>query len=843
MNEKTEIRLSVRALVEFLLRSGDIDGRSGGRIEREAMQAGARIHRKIQKSRGSAYIAEKALSFQKDYGTWTLIVEGRADGIYEENGLTIVEEIKGMYADPERLEEPVPVHLAQARCYAYMIAREKRLKEVGLCMTYVNMETELSRRFLSAESFAQLETWFSDLIARYEPWALFRIEWEQIRDNAIRGLPFPFAYRPGQQQLVADIYRSILRKKQLFVYAPTGVGKTISAVFPAVHAIGEGLCRRLFYLTAKTVTGAVAQEAFRVLRESALSLKVLSLTAKEKICPLRDAHEALTEAGAPTPCSPDACPFAKGHFDRINDVLYAFLTRGDVWDRAAILDAAEEGQVCPYEMQTDLALFADAVIGDYNYVFDPDARLKAFFGENSRKDEAVLLIDEAHNLVDRGREMFSADLCREEFLAVRRLLKGREGEATRRVARAVSVCATVLLSWRKAAEQQEQKESTLPVIHSALPALAKHASVGFHMDELLFPLMTLCGRLEDALGEPETETIREELLSFYFRLRAFLNIGDLLDDHYVVYGYPLGKNDYYIKLFCVDPSANLQSVLDKARAAVLYSATLVPVRYYKSLLSGREDDYAVAVPSPFSEKNRLLLIGTDVSTLYARRTPEEFARIARYIDSAVAEKTGNYMVFLPSYRMLEDVYAVYEAIRAGQESSGVPEGAAREHLLQTRDMDERARRRFLESFAQSGDLTRVGFCVMGGIFAEGIDLAGDRLIGAIVVGTGIPQVGRERELLRAHYSEARGAAESRGDAGFDYAYRIPGMNKVLQAAGRVIRTESDRGWILLLDGRFAKSDYAACFPPAWHDRAYCTVGTVGDRIRAFWSSFRNEETR
>ena len=780
--EQEVIRLSVRALVEFMLRSGDIDARRGGWADREAMQVGARAHRKIQKSRGPAYRAEVPLKWDHAYPSCRLLLEGRADGIYEQDGIPVIEEIKGTYGDPEKLEEPVPVHLAQARCYAFIYAHEKACEKIRICMTYVQLETEEVRRFFCNETYEELESWFRRLLDGYERWAEFRVKWIEKRGRSLRGLPFPFPYREGQKKLAEDIYRTILRKKQVFVQAPTGVGKTISTVYPSLIAMGEGLTSRIFYLTAKTAARSVAEESVRILTDKGLTVKCLTLTAKEKICPLQEMH-----------CDPMNCPYAKGHFDRINEILFRTLQKEDTLERTTLQKAAEEGRVCPYEMQADLTQFADMIICDYNYVFDPTARLKQFFGEGQGRSDTVFLIDEAHNLVDRARDMFSADLTREEFMSLRRAVKEKKEGSYKKLGTALKSCTDRLLVLRKEAETEE-----------------KPVSAG----ELITPLLRCIGQTEDLLSEMQDGELREQLLAFYFRISAFVQIYELADDNYVTYGYPAGKHDFYLKVFCVNPSGNLQKVLDKGRSAVFFSATLIPVRYYRELLSGREDDYAIAVPSPFPEKNRKILIASGVSTKYERRTETEYRQIAGCIAAAVSARPGRYMVYFPSYQMLEEVAILY-AEMAGEEET---------LLLQSRDMREEEKEEFLRTFRTSREGTLTGFCVMGGSFAEGIDLYGESLMGAVVVGTGIPQIGRERELLKQFY----------GKNVFAYAYRIPGMNKVLQAAGRVIRTMQDTGWILLLDERFLQREYAGYFPPSWKDRETCAPGEVGARIREFW---------
>lgn len=804
--EKYTIRVSVRSLVEFILRSGDIDEGRGGWADRDAMLAGARIHRKIQKMRGTGYRAEVPLRYEKDCGDFLLVIEGRADGIRGDE----IEEIKGIYADPEKMAEPVPVHLAQAKCYAYIYGHQENLHKTGVRMTYVNLETERERDFVAEYSVNELDLWFSDLVDSYRKWALFRVSWLGTRDDSMKDLEFPFSYRGGQKKLTADVYRTILRRKQLFADAPTGVGKTMAVVYPSVSALGEGIAVRLFYLTARTITRTVAEDALGVLRSRGLRLKSLTLTAKEKICVLEEAE-----------CRPDVCPRAKGHFDRVNDALYEMITEQDDFSREAVLAQAEKWKVCPHELQLDLADFADAVICDYNYVFDPDARLKRFFGETAGKDDYVFLVDEAHNLVDRGRDMFSADLGRSEFLEAARTVrklkkKGKEGEPGKD-------------SFLTEKLKKLQKAIASPSAH--LLRMKKECSGD---GETVFPepltgrLMNLTGALEDVLSELSGEGTAEErkgLLDFYFRVTEFLNIADLYDDHYMTV-QTASADDYNIRLFCVDPSANLQKCLDRGRSTIFFSATLLPIRYYRKLLSGRKDDYAVYVPSSFPPENRLVVIARDVSSLYRRRTPAEFDRIAEYILRVTAVKKGNYMAFFPSYAFMEEVYDAF-----CQKKSSVPgdEGSDAVCVCQTREMKESDREDFLEKFREDNDRTLIGFCVMGGIFSEGIDLAGERLIGAFVVGTGIPQVGTERELLKKYYSR-------NGEDGFDFAYRYPGMNKVLQAAGRVIRTMNDRGIVLLMDERFTYREYRAMFPPDWNYVPSVTVDSVADVVETFWQT-------
>ena len=399
--EQPVIRISVRNLVEFILRAGDIDNRIAS-TDKDTMQLGSRIHRKIQKQMGPDYHAEISLKYEIPCKDFTLKLEGRADGIIELPDGIVIDEIKGVLRELNQIKEPVPVHLAQAMCYAYIYAVSHNLPEIGVQMTYCNMETEEIKRFQSGYIFEDLERWFYELIGKYEKWARYQIQWKKKRDKSIKDVEFPFAYREGQKNLVTSVYRTILRKKKLFIQAPTGVGKTISTVFPAVKAVGENLGDRIFYLTAKTITGTVAREAFELLRKGGYQAKIIQITAKEKLC-MCDEME----------CNPVHCPYAKGHYDRVNDAVFQLLLQEDVFSREVLLEQAGKYQVCPFEMSLDVASWVDDIICDYNYVFDPNVYLKRFFSEEEKGDY-IFLVDEAHNLVERSREMYSAIIYKED---------------------------------------------------------------------------------------------------------------------------------------------------------------------------------------------------------------------------------------------------------------------------------------------------------------------------------------------------------------------------------------------------------------------------------------------
>ena len=777
------IRISVRNLVEFILREGDIDNRTGGGPDPENMQMGSRIHRKIQRQMGSEYQAEVPLKTEIACDGFILKVEGRADGLIHTKEQVMVDEIKGVLRELDRVPEPVGVHLAQAKCYACIVAEQEGLEEIGVQMTYCQMETEEVKRFQYSYQSSELKAWFDEVIRQYEKWAKFQIEWRKARNASIKGIEFPFPYRKGQRDLAVSVYRTISRKKKLFIQAPTGVGKTISTVFPAVKAVGEELGEKIFYLTAKTITRTVAEQAFETLREQALKFKVITLTAKEKICFCEE-----------TNCNPDDCPYAKGHFDRVNDAVYELLTEADVMSREVLEAQARKYKVCPFEMALDVSTWVDGVICDYNYVFDPDAQLKRFFAEGSA-GEYLFLIDEAHNLVERGRQMYSAEVCKEDFLAVKKLVKG---EAPR-FAKRLEACNKILLTMKKECENYKVLD---------------------HVSHLGIQLMNVMMEADQYLEECADKEVRETVLDFYFQVRSFLNIYDCLDENYVTYTEYQEDGRFLLKLFCVNPAANLQKCLDKGNSAIFFSATLLPIQYYKKLLSTEKDNYAIYIDSSFDTEKRLLMNGVDVSTRYTMRSKEMYHRYAEYIFRTVKVKMGNYLIFFPSYRFMEDVYREFAGLLAEKEEE-------MDLVIQQQHMDEEERENFLRAFEEGRENSLIGFGVLGGIFSEGIDLTNEKLIGTMIIGTGVPQVCNEREILKNYFDQ-------KGLSGFDYAYRYPGMNKVLQAAGRVIRTEDDHGVILLLDERFQKEKGKEIFPKEWADCERCRLDLVEEKIRLFW---------
>ena len=829
---KGEVRVSVRNLVEFILRQGDIDNRRQGAPD-NAMQEGSRIHRMIQRRMGAEYQAEVPLCYTHETEKYFLIVEGRADGIIDHEGEIVIDEIKGTYRDLVKMKEPVPVHLAQAKCYAYIYSLQKECKEVRVRMTYCNIETEDIRYFYEDYTFEELQEWFTALIEEYRKWADYSWEWRQIRQNSLEQLTFPYPYRDGQKELVTYVYQTIYHKKKLFLEAPTGVGKTIATIFPSLKAMGKGMGEKLFYLTAKTITGTVADDTLSLLRRQGLHFKSVVLTARDKICFLEKAD-----------CNPENCPYAKGHYDRINDAVFDLLTSEENFSREKIVSYAEKHQVCPFEMCLDMSLFADGIIGDYNYLFDPHVSLKRFFADSSQ-NEYLFLIDEAHNLLERGREMYSAQLRKENFLELRRDIKmtiasensektdTRPDESTKKN-RGKSLFVRKGYAEKIAYQLGKCNEKLLEY-----KRMCDNYRILDDIEAFIKPLMRLQSVLDEYLDEQEKEKleIREPLLEFFFEISHFLDIYDRLDEHYVIYTECEEDGSFLLKLFNVNPCENLKECMAKGRSSILFSATFLPIQYYKGLLGGEADDYEVYARSVFDSRKRGLFLASDVTSKYTRRSDAEYYRIAQYISDIVTVKKGNYMVFCPSYAFLRTVYDTYAQYFVTQDQ---------ECIVQQEYMSEADREGFLARFRGNEDCdlqavinmeieveeeqTLIGFCVLGGIFGEGIDLKNDSLIGAVIVGTGLPQVCNEREILKRYFDE-------KGENGFDYSYRYPGMNKVLQAAGRVIRTAEDMGVVALLDERFLQPPYRKLFPREWDNYQIVNSDSVAESVHTFWETF------
>lgn len=753
-----EIKISVRTLVEYVYSSGSIDSRFRTAT---SMTEGTKAHQKIQKSYGEHDRHEVFLESLILYDDVNYKIEGRCDGILKSDDDVIIDEIKSTSRDLQLIQEDsYPVHWAQAKCYAYIYCLQNELSTILVQLSYYQIDTEEIRRFIKRFSFEELKDFMEQTIQAYAPFAQMKLDYTIARDESIRTLAFPFkTYREGQRRLAGAVYKTIVEGKNIFAKAPTGIGKTISTTFPSVKAIGEGHLQKFFYLTAKTITRQAAEEAFAFMKNKGLIIHTVSLTAKEKMCLMDEVK-----------CNPESCPFADGYYDRINGAILDILSHETNMSREVIEDYAKKHQVCPFEFSLDLAYSSDVVICDYNYVFDPRVSLKRYFDE--QKKRTALLIDEAHNLVDRAQNMYSAELFKSSFLDIYRQYKSSNKE----IAASSKLINDFLLKQKKEMGEVKNKK----------------------VDELPEEFLLLINQFI-VVAEKELLSSQDShaaLMDYYYLAQDFAKAAKLFDERFVTY-YEVEKSEVKIKLFCIDPSELLRRYGKGFRSKVYFSATFAPLDYFMDMLGAEEEDYTLSIPSPFSREQSDVYV-YPLSTRYHDREKTKGA-IVKVVNDLVEERKGNYLVFFPSYAYLMDViegfHHDYPNVRT---------------IVQERQMTEEQRESFLTQFEDEASESLIGFAVLGGIFSEGVDLVGNRLNGVIVVGVGLPQIGLERNIMKEHFTNA-------GKNGFDYAYVYPGMNKVLQAGGRLIRSENDSGTIVLIDDRFLQSKYQDLLPAEWQD--------------------------
>jgi len=730
--------------------------------------------REIQKQSGDEYNKDVSLKLETEIEGIPITIHGKADGIITTGGTITIDEIITTTLPLSYLYKQHQQHLGQAKCYAYMYLHtvEAPPDSITVQLTYYKLDSDELERHSWVFSQAEIDAFFTDILYKYGLWLRLERDWKAERDASIHSASFPFkSFRQGQREFAAAAYRAILAKKKLYAAAPTGIGKTLSALFPSIKAIGEGKAEKIFYLTAKTVTRAVAEDAVKLMAEKGLRFKSITLRAKDKICPN---NECL--------CTPDSCVNANGHYNRINDALWDILNSNDIITPAITEEYAQKHHVCPHEFALDIALWCDLVICDYNHVFDPSVYLRRFF---DKPGDYVFLIDEAHNLADRVRDMYTASLRKSSFSSVRKRLKDKDSLSSdvRKNLRLINAyltdIATLNLNDSKRAENEKNHaiEEQDMVFKAFIKLFSNAASQWL------------------AAKKQDNHELYADLLNLYLEANMYLMVSELYNEHYTTLIETRAK-DVSVTLFCLDPSAVIAEGLSRGMSSIIFSATLTPLNYYREILGGTPEDTIISLPSPFDPKRQQIVIHRGISTKYIDRE-NSYAPIAQSIYAAIHKKKGNYLVFFPSYDYMNKVYTVF--------SENFPHVKT---LLQQSTMTEEERTAFLEQFDENNAETLVGFTVLGGIFSEGIDLKGDRLIGSIIISVGIPMINSRQDQIRDYFNR-------KNNQGYDYAYVYPGMNKVLQAAGRVIRTETDSGIVILIDNRFATEKYRAMFPAHW----------------------------
>ncbi len=772
------VKISVRNLIEFVMRSGDVDNRFR---DNTRMIEGIRAHQTIQKKYGKNYKKEYSLKNTTIIDEVEFRVEGRADGLISEKDGFVIDEIKSTTRALSEIDDSNKLHWAQAMCYAYFYALDTKLKSMSITLTYVNIDDYSTKIFRDKFSFEELKDFYYKLLEEYLNFSKILAINNQKRNDSIKKLDFPYKeYRKGQRKMSVAVYTAILDSKKLFVDAPTGIGKTISAVFPSIKSMGEDLSDEIFYLTSKNTQAKEALKSINILKNQGLSIKALSITSKEKIC-LNDEVK----------CNPVDCPFAKGHFDRINGALKDILENEDIMDYNIITSYAEKHRVCPFEFELDISSYADFIACDYNYVFDPNTYLKRFFDDVI--DRYIFLVDESHNLLERSRGMYSFSFSKASFYQISKNINIKRNKKIKKIID--------------------------EIIEIFDKIYANHGKKLYYYQEELIDdfdkaFIKLLKPLQKYLVDQKEDPLYDTLLNLFFDVNKFFRIEDRYSNgFYSVISYDEDNDDIIYQIKCIDPSEVLANTYKNARSTAFFSATLSPMNYFTRMF-GAEDSLKLKLDMPFDDKNFDLYI-REISTRYKDRD-RNIGIVSETINEFINSKKGNYFIFFPSYSYLSAVYDDYIS-RFDDDIT-----------TQDRFMSEKEITKFLKKFEKGSN--RTAFVVLGGIFSEGVDLVGDRLIGSMIISVGMPGVSDERNLIKEYF-------DKRQLSGFDYSYTYPGINKVFQAAGRVIRSENDKGIIYLVDDRFNSYKYYMLYPKHWKNKNIKIVNdskTFNKEVKSFW---------
>jgi Rad3-related DNA helicase len=740
--------VGVRALCEFTAKQGDLDLRF---TPAPTAQEGIAGHAVVAARRGEHYRPEVTL--EGDYGL--LHVRGRADGYDPDQNL--IEEVKtfrGQFSSiPDNHRH---LHWAQLRIYGHLMCEQLDVQEVNLALVYFDIGTQQETVLRETRSRAELKAFFEDHCGRFIAWAEQEMRHRERRDAALAEMRFPHAeFRPGQRQLAEAVFRANTGKRCLLAQAPTGIGKTLGTLFPALKAAPKENLDKLLFLAAKTPGRQLALDAAATLKAGdTIPLRVLELTARDKACEHPDKA-----------CHGDSCPLARGFYDRLPAARAAALD-APLLDRDTLRTIGLAHEVCPYYLGSEMARWSDMVVGDYNYWFDGGAMLYALALERGWR--VSVLADEAHNLVSRARGMYSASLARAGLRAARAVAPPAVQKPLEKIGRA----------WTEAGK-------AAPLPYQVLDGLPQ---------KLLDSLQSATSAINEHLAA-FPEALDPALQEFYFDALHFLRLAESFGDHSLCDLTRADERDTVLAIRNVVPAPFLKPRFEFAHSTTLFSATLSPWHYFADLLGMPEDTVWIDVDSPFVASQLQVEVARGISTRYQHRQAS-LAPIADLMAEQYARMPGNYLAFFSSFDYLEKV--------ADTMARRHPEIPA---WHQARRMSELERTAFLERFTLEGK--GIGFAVLGGAFGEGIDLPGARLIGAFVATLGLPQVNPVNEQLRERLQAMFGA-------GYDYAYLYPGLQKVVQAAGRVIRTEQDRGTVWLIDDRFARHDVLELLPRWWH---------------------------
>lgn len=774
------VKVNVKEIVETVYRSGDLISETA--LLKRA-EIGALIHREHQARYLEGERSEVYIEYADQVDGHEVVITGRIDGLIRVGGRIVIEEIKSTTWELDVLDEnTVPAHLAQAKMYAYCYLKQNQLPDIAVRLTYVHVESKQVKILDFTYSEEELYDFYLVTLRLYIDWLEQIDRHEAEREKSLAGLQFPFPeYRAGQKDLIDAVYRNILNREILYAIAPTGVGKTIATLYPALKAINKK-DQKVFYLTAKNLGKKVALDTVNLMMEKGLKCKVIEITAKETACFQKTKD-----------CVAEKCPYARDYYGKLFAALRDIYCNEDMFIKEALAEYAEKHRLCPFEFSLDLSYYADIIICDYNYVFCPLTHLQRYF-EVGAKYRPILLIDEAHNMPPRNRAMYSGIVAEKQVNLLRRLI----GVAGEEYARACDELLARLDAYRRTISDEDY--------------LVVPADWGF-----VEAVKQLVMVMSDALDEHRDLPRRSDIITLVFELIRFYTVADYFDENFV-FALSNDKDEFAVKIDCLDAGKFvLRTIREMTLSSVFFSATLYPLTYYmKTLTEGEGND--VAIPSPFDTERLKVIVLPTISTRYRNRE-QSIEAIIDAIRVLAGSRPGNYITFFPSYAYMELVRAQLSAYNLDFSL-----------IVQNPDFTPREREEVIELFRNNKE-TQVGLFVMGGMFSEGIDYLGDMLNGVIVIGVGLPHVGGYNDAAKEYYDQKLGQ-------GFDFAYTYPGFAKVVQAVGRVIRSEEDYGVAILIDDRFAYRKYQSLFPEQWRNLTWVNdTFALSEELRSFWRRF------
>ena len=775
-----QIELSVHELVDFVLRKGDIDSRSFNSM---TMQEGTRIHNIYQSKQGSNYLKEYPLKGIFSYEDSLVYLSGRSDGIILEE-VPIIEEIKSTNCDLNSFfKENEEWHLGQAICYGYLYAIEKGLDKVKIRLTYISqVNNDILKKnycYKTDELLTKIHQYFDV----YFQFARIIETRKNRRNESLSVLRFPFSNaRKGQIELIDFTKQAIESADSRFAEASTGIGKTMATIFSTLSYLKEDKLDKVFYLCPKNTNFDNAAKALEILNKEGYLLSYTEIRARSKMCPYK----------LEKTCNPDDCPLTVGYYSKLKDVLKDCLVHENLLNSEIIDKYAKKYDVCPFELSLDFSVYTDFVVCDYNYAFHPISYLRRFFEVPDKTYRIFALVDEAHNLIDRARDMFTVTFSEEDYKNLKKELKGYRNPEINKILRKINQDLRLF----KQFEFNDQ-----PII----------------LEQLDSKFIQHITKLRSEINVLETDNPKLKLKKgkdFLIDLYKFIVINDLLND-----GFKIILDNKYdnltIKLFCIDPSSFINKSLFHFLGTLFFSATLTPIDYFQKVNLNRDGFKTISLPSPFNPNNFFLIINDNISIKYKDRD-KTLEEVVKEINIFVSKKVGNYLIFVPSFEYSRKIEKYF--INDNR------------FVFQTATMTNKDKDEFLANFKENPQESRIGVCVISGSFAESIDLTGDRLIGVVIVGVGLPQVNFENNLVKDFYIQKE-------MNGYEFAYMNPGINKVLQALGRVIRTQNDKGSALIIDSRYAQPHYFSVLKDRYKN--YTKIKDSNGLIKALNSFYKN----